>query len=138
MYYYIDNRPKFLSYLLLDEVLSFAQYYLGLEEEYIIRIVFEEDLAAGVLGYCDGEIDEEYVIEIKKQMTQKEMIATIFHELVHVKQMMDGMLGEDGSTWAGIHYDRKKIPYDSLPWEKHAHMLQNFMIEEFFSGKEEK
>ena len=138
MYYYVDNRPKILPYKLLDEVLSFAQYYLGLDEDYIVKIVFEEDLESGVLGYCDGEIDEEYVIEIKKQMNENEIIGTIFHELVHVKQIIDGMLGEDGRTWAGIQYDTKKIPYDKLPWEKHAHMLQDFMVEEFFSEKEKK
>ena len=138
MYYYVDNRPKFLPYIVLDEVLSFAQYYLGLDEEYIIRIVFEEDLANGVLGYCDGEIDEEYVIEIKKQMSHKEIIDTIFHELVHVKQIMDGMLNEDGCTWNGIKYDKNKISYDNLPWEKHAHMLQDYMTEEFFANREEK
>ena len=41
MYYYIDNRPSTLSMDFLDEVLDFGQYYLGLDSDFIIKLVLK-------------------------------------------------------------------------------------------------
>ena len=68
MYYYIDNRPSTLSMDFLDEVLDFGQYYLGLDSDFIIKLVFLSDLGKQVWGYCNGLEDEDYVIEISSNI----------------------------------------------------------------------
>lgn len=134
MYYYIDNRPSSLSMDFLDEVLDFGQYYLGLDSDFIIKLVFLSDLGKQVWGYCNGIEDEDYVIEISSNINTSNMVETIFHELVHVKQIIDGRLDEDGRTWKGKTYDTTKTPYKELPWEVEAFRLQRLMTKEFFSA----
>lgn len=134
MYYYIDNRPANLSFTFLDEVLDFAQYYLGLDSDFIIKIVFLGNLGHKVWGYCNGLEDEDYVIEVSSNINTNDIVETIFHELVHVKQIIDGRLDEDGRTWKGRTYDTDKIPYKELPWEVEAFRLQRLMTKEFFSA----
>ena len=135
MYYYIDNIPKNISFKFLDEVLDFAQYYLGLDSDYIIKIVFLGDLGDTVWGYCNGLEDEDYVIEVSSKLSSGDIVETIFHELVHVKQIIDGRLDDDGRTWKGKTYDTVKTPYKELPWEIEAFELQKLMANEFFSAK---
>jgi hypothetical protein len=118
----------------LDEVLDFGQYYLGLDSDFIIKLVFLSDLGKQVWGYCNGLEDEDYVIEISSNINTSDMVETIFHELVHVKQIIDGRLDEDGRTWKGKTYDTTKTPYKELPWEIEAFRLQRLMTKEFFSA----
>ena len=123
-----------LSMDFLDEVLDFGQYYLGLDSDFIIKLVFLSDLGKQVWGYCNGLEDEDYVIEISSNINTSDMVETIFHELVHVKQIIDGRLDEDGRTWKGKTYDTTKTPYKELPWEIEAFRLQRLMTKEFFSA----
>jgi predicted metallopeptidase len=91
-------------------------------------------LGKQVWGYCNGLEDEDYVIEISSNINTSDMVTTIFHELVHVKQIIDGRLDEDGRTWKGKTYDTTKTPYKELPWEIEAFRLQRLMTKEFFSA----
>lgn len=68
------------------------------------------------------ELDDEYHIEIKRSLRQRDMLVTLAHELVHVKQYERGELTQ--TTNAGIDYwDR--------PSEIEAHKLEAVLFDEW-------
>lgn len=77
---------------------------------------------AGADGYMCPNVDGSFSIYIKKGIARKLAVLTMLHELVHVRQMLDGRLVYlDGKgfkvLWEGQVYDKQ----DSLnPWEVEA------------------
>ena len=82
------------------------------------------------VGYCMmGDTNREFEIEIQKGMTIKELVTTVCHEMVHVKQyarkeMTDVLTTSGKAHWKGklVHPDTK---YYELPWEKEAYKMQD-------------
>lgn len=126
MIYEVANKPRRLSYSLLDEAVSFACNYLELNIDFTIEFV---KLKPYQCGFCDYDEDE-IILTIAKSLSKDEMIKTIFHEMVHIKQYVDGRL-ENGSPpiWLGMVYEDK---YENLPWEIEAFEIEQKMIEAFY------
>lgn len=63
---------------------------------------------------------KKYILYLRKNMSE-DLLTTICHEMVHLKQYYDGKLRLDGTTfyWNGEYYS-KPIPYMDRPWEKEA------------------
>ena len=82
-------------------------------------------LTGDAVGWClMGDTHKEFEIEISKDLTLKDFVTTICHEMVHVKQYyrkeMDGI---------SMRWKKKKIAdktgYYDLPWEKEAYRMQD-------------
>jgi len=131
MIYEVEGRTKNISLALLDKVLCFAQDYLGIKETAVLTIKFSRGLDEHVCGYCDEvDIDEDWVeVELNTTLKRESMIATIFHEMVHVQQILTKRLVQGSpSTWNGIEYGND---YSELPWEIEAYDLEEKMVREF-------
>ena len=79
------------------------------------------------VGYCmmlDNRRD--YLIEVSKDLTIKDFVMTLCHEMVHVKQYvrkeMDDWNGVAVARWKGGTVLPNTSYYDS--WEKEAYRLQ--------------
>lgn len=132
MMYYTNNKPKQISLKLLDAVIMHAVDCLGLTDV-TIEMNFKK-LNNGIAACIDYNEDEEVVeLDIDKSIWKnpQELERTIFHELVHAKQIIDGRL-ELGwpSKWMGITYS---CDYYNLPWEKEAYYLENLMMNTFIT-----
>ena len=82
-------------------------------------------LTGDAVGWCMMEdTHKEFTIEVSKDLTLKEFVSTLCHEMVHVKQYyrkeMDGvtMRWKKGKV-------AKETGYYDLPWEKEAYRLQD-------------
>lgn len=79
------------------------------------------------MGYClEGETNRQFELEIKKGMSLYDLISTVCHEMVHVKQYAKGELRYKAS---GVQQWKAKIvsdktEYMDLPWEKEAFKLE--------------
>jgi len=124
MIYEVVNQPKRIETVLLDSAVSFACSYLQLNVDFVIEF---ETLKKHQCGFCDYDEDE-VIVTIAKRLSQKDIIRTLFHELVHVKQYIDGRL-DHGYKWFGIVYEDD---YDKLPWEIEAYKLEEKMMESFY------
>lgn len=109
---------------MLDHAISFACSYLELDVNLTIQF---ERLEKGKCGYCDYDEDE-VIITIAKRLSLKEILRTLFHEMVHVKQHVEGRL-EYGYKWMGIVYEDN---YHNLPWEIEAYELEERMMKIFY------
>ena len=127
MIYEIENIPKKLSYDLLDDAVHFAASFLGLDGTMVIQF---ETLPKHQCGFCDYEDQDDIIVILARRLSRRELILTLFHELVHVKQYVEGRLCDD-TIWDGIDYSG--VDYVELPWEQEAHELEQVMIEQFES-----
>lgn len=84
-------------------------------------------------GYCLSTSKRDFEIELKKGMSIYDLIATICHEMVHVKQYYRGELFDNGE---GVRWKSKKISADTdyldQPWEKEAFRLEEKLAIECF------
>lgn len=125
----VNKVPRKLGKLTLDKVLTFAEKYLKLNPRLEIYIDFIK--TKKFLGLYEGidEHGETHYIDINENESQEDIIRSIFHELVHVRQTDDGDLSLDGNSWKGFLYKTKEmeVDYDHLPWEKEAFELEEKM-----------
>lgn len=81
-------------------------------------------LTGDAVGYCCMlDNNREFEIEVSKDLTVKELVMTVCHEMVHVKQYVRNEMKEGQMVWK-----KKAVPEDTayydLPWEKEAYRLQ--------------
>mgnify|MGYP006445863239 CR=1 FL=1 len=77
----------------------------------------------GVCGDCMFEDDNEFTIRLNKSIFFSDLITTVLHELVHVKQYLEGMEMVND------------LPYDERPHEIEAHALEKELTEGFFNAR---
>ena len=114
------NQPKKLTTELLDSVVAHASDMLMLDDLDELQLVFK-GANGDNCGYFDGIGDEEEgvaSIEINSKKPVNEIIKTIFHELVHVQQVLHEMFDDVAKTWHGEYFGN--LDYNDLPWEKDA------------------
>lgn len=81
----------------IDNVVEFCKEELNIRDEVNVHVYLDDLLEEeGVKGWCHddhlfSEEDElEYEIEIEESLDNDEMLVTLCHEMVHVKQYSDG------------------------------------------------
>jgi len=77
------------------------------------------------VGWClMGDTHKEFEIEVSKDLSLKDFVTTICHEMVHVKQYYRKEMDGESMRWK-----RKVLPentnYYELPWEKEAYRMQD-------------
>jgi hypothetical protein len=125
--YEVINKPKNLPFKLLDHALCFASDQLKLDVDFVLEFTKMEPYH---FGLCDYD-EEEITITIAKGLSTQDAIRTLFHELVHVKQYVDGRL-EAGSPqrWLGNIIEDA---YHNLPWEVEAFELEQKLFVDFWT-----
>ena len=98
-----------------------------LDIEVVFRTFKKDEGAVGFCGMTDN--NRTFEIEIDKKMGINELVTTICHEMVHVKQyarneMTDELIESGHAVWKGRKIHPKTGYYD-LPWEKEAYKLQD-------------
>lgn len=89
------------------------------------------------LGYCCEEDTKsrEFTITIQKGQTVKEMISTIIHEMIHVKQYARKELRHVEGKTMWKKRDHTDTEYHKSPWEREAYLLENLYVEEYMSER---
>ena len=76
----------------------------------------------GAMGYClETDNNRTFEIELDKTQSMRNLLETLAHEMVHVKQYARGELNPKIDCWMGKTYNPKKVSYWDLPWEIEAH-----------------
>ena len=94
----------------------------------VVSIKFNKHLDA--FGYTSVEKRNskgkarEFLIELHPYITGKEILKTLAHEFVHVKQYVYEELNEEQTQWQGKPFDSDAVDYYELPWEIEAFGLE--------------
>ena len=82
-------------------------------------------LTGDAVGWCMMEdTNREFTIEVANNLTLKDLVTTICHEMVHVKQYARKETCGYGEKWKGKKIN-PKTAYYNLPWEKEAYKMQD-------------
>ena len=93
-------------------------------DDVTIRLKAKKKMDA--LGYCsikhydDEDCISTILMEVDIKQDRDELINTLAHEMVHVKQYITGELSEDLDVWKGKKINSDDIDYDDQPWEIEA------------------
>jgi hypothetical protein len=96
-----------------------------------LRLIYGLREKESLAGDCIWEDDtctrpREFTVRVDSSQTMQEMLETIAHEMVHVKQYARGELKDFARTtklckWKGKTMAWEKMKYYDLPWEIEAH-----------------
>lgn len=109
----------------------------------IIKNLLKNEDVEGDIDYAEYEDDEirprNFMIRMQKGMPEEDLRTLVFHELVHVKQIIKKELTYkfDTKNWCYKTYFKGKdvtnVPYFDQPHEKEAYQLQEELLKEFKS-----
>ena len=126
-------KNKEVVYVYIDRLIH--KLDLGRRHASEINIKFLTKLEGDVEGLCAGgprwaDIEIARTCNGEKQ-TFFEMMLTLAHEMIHVKQFMKGeMSDEPKATWHGRNHE--KTPYTKQPWEIEAHKQEHELFAKTF------
>jgi hypothetical protein len=99
-----------------------ASLYINLPETIIVEFV---DLGPGIYGESTLHFNNQHRVRINLQLSNKELIYPLIHELLHLNQIYEGRLSVTrfgDCVWESNVYkiDQSKMryhDYKQLPWE---------------------
>jgi hypothetical protein len=86
---------------------------------------------ASIEEYNSSKKAREFLIEIHPWIGAAEILKTLAHEMVHIKQFVHGETNETLSKWKGISIDSDAIDYYQHPWELEAYSLETGLWTKF-------
>jgi len=108
-----------------------------LKSHIIITVKLTKDLPVfgftEVDGYNSKGKPREFILEIQKGLPEIDMLETLAHEMVHVRQYCYGEIDERGTKWLSRKMDHDAIPYHKRPWEIEAYKMEKKLYKEFIS-----
>jgi len=88
-------------------------------------VVNIKKIKGDAIGYCMMEdTNREFEIEVDRELSLKDFITTLTHEMVHVKQYARKEMDDQGMRWKKAKVKEGTNYYD-LPWEKEAYKMQD-------------
>ena len=87
-------------------------------------------LTGDAVGWCMMEdTNREFTIEVANNLTLKDLVTTICHEMVHVKQYVRKELFSD------VNFYKTREEYLNLPWEVEAYEKQEILYKKWLNTK---
>lgn len=123
MIYYIDPKEKRNW---LHDVMSFGVNSLFEDVDhpryYVVCLRFKHCPGKWVGGIAWDEYEGELIVDVDPKQSKEQLIRTIFHEMVHLRQMVTGRYDPEHNLWDNIIYT---CEYRKLPWEIEAFELED-------------
>ena len=93
----------------------------------------------GVEGWCMEEDDRYFLVDVEKKQSLRDIVTTVVHELIHVKQYVKREMVDFYDRKAGGRKIRWKktvygygTAYERQPWEKEAFRMQETLANEIW------
>lgn len=128
----ILNCPdKDFKFYVKDSVLFYAEQLIPskrLRNNMYLTVKFNDKLNvwgfASIEEYNASNKPREFLIEMHPWIGAKNIIKTLAHEMVHIKQFVNGETNETLSKWKGTPIDSDNLDYYLHPWEMEAYSLE--------------
>jgi hypothetical protein len=106
-----------------------------MQKNIIITIKFNDkldELGFAEIVRCNAKNKpREFKIQINSNLGVKDIIMTLAHEMVHVKQFAYGETNDTLSRWNDMEVDSETLDYWFHPWEIEAHGLEGGLMTKF-------
>lgn len=128
-------QPDTAKATIAERLCQAAFLYIALPDNIIVEFV---DLGHNTYGESTLTFNKESKVRINLQLSTKELIYPLVHELLHLNQMHEGRLSVTrfgDCVWEGKTYkiDQSKMSYrdyTQLPWEYDVFVRQKKLIEQ--------
>lgn len=128
---YIEiNGGRKVERELADRIISWCVFKL-LPRHSTLEITLNFEELEKAFGYClEGDTNSEFELSISKSLPVEDLVATICHEMIHVKQYARRELRcVDGKIlWKEKDYSKSK--YEDCPWEREAYDMESKLAED--------
>tara|TARA_Y100001937_G_scaffold113111_1_gene161449 strand:+ start:340 stop:717 length:378 start_codon:yes stop_codon:yes gene_type:complete len=105
------------------KAISFFGEKLGLPDSILIDFSYSNTMPQ--YGLCWRQERKHFRIQLRTKQAHRNLLDTIAHEMVHVKQYIRNEINDSLNTWKG-QYMRK-----DEPWEKEAEDLAICLVNQF-------
>jgi hypothetical protein len=85
-------------------------------------------------GYNSKNKPREFILEINRDMSEKQTLKTLAHEMTHVKQFAYGEIDERGTKWLSRKLDHDSVPYHKRPWEIEAFQAEERLYKKWIQA----
>lgn len=137
MMYCVEFMPKKLKQTDIFKAIDWVMLELELPDHIDISIEFKHlsngEHAAVINEDYDSDEDDAWVfnIEVSKHLEKEDVVRSIFHEMIHIKQMSQGRFKCVNGCyyWLG-----KKVPelnYMDRPWEVEAFEYEEKLLDKY-------
>lgn len=110
----------------MKKVIKFCKKELGITP----KIKLKKFKSKHYYGWCEQDEDNRFIIGLNKNLSRKEKIKTICHEMVHVRQFEAGdLIMEEVIVWKNKDYTNHN--YWTAPWEVEARKLEKKMYKKY-------
>jgi len=127
---YVHRATKFFADSLLTK---------QMQENTLIVVKFNKKIKdqgyATVEGYNSRNMPREFLIEVRPDIGVVEILRTIAHEMVHVKQFAYGHTNDTLSKWHDLKIDPDDLDYWDHPWEIEANGMESGLITKFATAE---
>lgn len=91
---------------------------------------------SGVCGFCNAFSSRDFLIEVDKTLDHYDIIETICHEMIHLKQHARKELKKynyknKSVLWKNKRYSIDEDEYSDFPWEKEAYEYEFIYAKKF-------
>lgn len=132
MQLFVTGKSRYVNHEVIEEAARFFGEYLfkRLYKKVTIDLILSsKDMPKNVDGYCDWSDNNKkpryFEIQLRSNMSEDNLLRTLAHEMVHVKQyakgeLTDHMCGKK-SRWKDTVINVENHDYWELPWEIEAY-----------------
>ena len=126
------------SQLLAIDFFADALLTNQLKKHIIIHVKFRKKMdCLGLVEIEDYNLSgkpREFIMEINRNQSEEEILHTLAHEMVHVRQYAYGELNEEATYWCGQKYARD-LEYHEQPWEIEAHDVSDIIFNDYMEKR---
>ena len=126
MIYIEEGIPKRINETKFYDAIDWVHNRFNLDSD-VIAIGFDT-LSEGRTGEVGIEDSDEILMLLSRRIGTNTAIATVFHEMVHINQILTGRLNIDEQRWTGELYVGN---YEDSPWEKEAWEMEKVLLNEY-------
>lgn len=95
---------------------------------------------SGVCGFCNAFTTREFLVELDKKLDFYDIIETVCHEMIHVKQharkeLTNYCFKKNTVMWKNKSYSLDPELYLNFPWEKEAYEFEFTYAKEYLIYK---
>jgi hypothetical protein len=96
--------------------------------------IYIKKMTGDAVGYCMlTDSDRDYEIELANHLDIRDLMVTLAHEMVHVKQYVRKEMDCESATRWKTNSVAEDTPYYDLPWEKEAYRMQVKLAKSYWS-----
>jgi len=128
------KRHLYKAVRFYGNILMSPQMLPHIDIEIVMRTTITDLGSCEVTFYNDWYKARQFEIILRRHRSFKTTLTTLAHEMIHVKQFAKGELNVMQTKWHKQPVDSNVVPYEELPWEEEARLMEKFLYDAYIDS----